>query len=383
MSKTKSALRRPFAARSAGAFAACTLVLAPGCIVPVQPDEVGCNAPDSIFALTGRGDVVVAGTNRGVVIWNSTSGDSDVFTTAHGLLSDVVHDVDFDVFQDRIGVATARGLGSGGLSGPWEPAPFAAAKHHRVCAGLPGGGWIAGGAGGRLVAWTHDRVDSLRLPEPATITGFAFARPIEPEDPRRHLACAAGPPARGPCTSSTPLVPAGLVVATDGDGIWLLQSTGIRTRWLQFESRDGLPSRRVRGVVADPAGHIWAATERGLARIEGLELEAWPEVPLLARPMRDIQIGGDGSVYVALQDGLLRLHADAPDRCIERLAVTSSGAVRLACIGNDVWWSDGVQVASLQGARLRLPEPPAACPVPRTRGRRTAILERLGTGSRR
>lgn len=326
-----------------------------------------CALPDTVFALAGRGDVMAAATNQGVVVWNLVSGDFDVFTMAHGLPSNHVRDLALDAFADEVGVATDVGLARGGLRGPWQ----AVASMHRdffVCVARPGGGWIAGGASGQLVAWTHDRFDSLVVPARAAVVGLAFGSPLVPASRTRSAA-------------SAPLFGAGLVVATDGDGIWLLQSVGTRTRWLQFESRDGLPSRRVRRIATDGAGCIWAATDGGAARLRGLEVETWPQHPWLSRPVRDLAIGRDGFVYLVQDGGLVRVRADAPEQCSERVTLGSTNAVRVASVGDDVWWSDGSQVVSMRGARLRLPEIPAACRAPRAQPRRTVVLERLGAGA--
>src|SRR5690606_5403971 len=57
--------------------------------------------------------------------------------------------------------------------------------------------------------------------------------------------------------------------------------TGRRRR---FDTRDGLPSAFVYSLVEDPAGHLWAGTNRGLVRFD----------PLAARPSFRAYAPADG-----------------------------------------------------------------------------------------
>ena len=58
------------------------------------------------------------------------------------------------------------------------------------------------------------------------------------------------------------------------------------------------PPQYVRKLAQDPTGYLWIGTDGGLLRYDGVELRRWaPEV--IDRPVRDIAIGEDGTVYVA------------------------------------------------------------------------------------
>ena len=87
-------------------------------------------------------------------------------------------------------------------------------------------------------------------------------------------------------------------------------------RLRRFGAAEGLPSRMVVALAEDRQGHIWAATDGGLARYDGNSLRVWehdPDQPgslpgneietLLIDPLDRVWVGMNGK-------GVARLDAD-------------------------------------------------------------------------
>ena len=315
--------------------------------------------PAPIMGLTGRGDIVIAATQGGVVFWDLSSGRAHIVTTAVGLPCQIAMSASLDASRDELLVTTLNGLGRGWIDGPWqrwnarddEQGPPYYASMPR-----PGVGWIAGGERGRLCAWVGNRTDSLFVPTsfgrvvgltwaPALVSGGAGA-----ESTRKG---ALVPPDD---VAAIPPFPLGLVAGLDNDGVWLLRSVGSWTRWTRFGERDGLPNSRVEAVATDVAGSVWVATTCGAARIrpDG-SVDTWPSDPLLGERAWSLLAAPDGFVYLGLADGLARVDARAPAISAERVPGVQGPVIALAWSSRGLWWSDGSEVRSLGGLSLQVP----------------------------
>ncbi|MFQ5600716.1 MAG: hypothetical protein ACE5G2_09180, partial [Candidatus Krumholzibacteriia bacterium] len=234
--------------------------------------------PAPVMDLSGQGDVLAAATQGGVVLWNISAGTARVVTTAQGLPTNVTLAASIAPELSELRVATTNGLARGWFEGPWtslDARQDEKGNPYYTCMPRPGGGWIAGGDRGRLVAWQVDRIDSLQIPTPrGRIVGLAHLpdwteRRRAPHELRLQV---------------TPAFPVGLIAALDNDGVWILRSFGSWTRWLKIGEIDGLPSERTLDVVTDVQGDAWVATTRGIARIgPGITVQAWPGGSLLAQ----------------------------------------------------------------------------------------------------
>ncbi|WMJ71404.1 ATP-binding protein [Stenotrophomonas sp. 24(2023)] len=108
-----------------------------------------------------------------------------------------------------------------------------------------------------------------------------------------------------------------------GWALWAAASTAVAAdsggetpRLRRFGAAEGLPSRMVVALAEDRQGHVWAATDGGLARYDGAELRVWQHNPddagslpgneietLLVDPQDRVWMGVNGK-------GLARLGAD-------------------------------------------------------------------------
>lgn len=314
--------------------------------------------PALLHGLVGRGDVLAAATDGGVVLWDLTSGESRCVGAHCGLPSPQVNSLALDVHDDLLVAATADGVARGWWDGPWIPAAAdsSARDNDFLCsAPRPGGGAYAGGTGGVLVAWIRERAATLRLPASrapvvaiATAPGVLLAPLADGVPPAGSLATA-------PVLATAPAFPAGFVAGTDGEGLWLLRSTGAWTRWVQLTARDGLPSERVHGFATDAHGRLWVATSGGLARVRsGLVVDAWPADPVLGREVLALLDGPDGALYLGLGTGVARLDPACEHPCVQRLALTASAVHTLAWADGELWWSQAGTAHALSGRTLAL-----------------------------
>jgi ligand-binding sensor domain-containing protein len=328
------------------------------------------------MGLSGRGDILIAATQGGVVFWDLSSGRAHIVTTEVGLPSQVTVAASLDESHDELLVATLNGLGRGWMDGPWlrwnarddeQGPPYYSAMPR------PGGGWIAGGERGRLCAWTGNRTDSLFVPTsggrvvgltwaPALVSGGARAgnRDSSPS-PKRPECAAAGTESILASASPDPIAsippfPLGLVVALDNDGVWLLRSVGAWARWTRFGEQEGLPNGRMQAVATDVGGNVWVATTRGVARIrpDG-SVDTWPSDPLLSQRVWSLLMAPDGLVYLGLSDGLARLDPIASVISAERLPGVQGPVLALAWTSRGLWLSDGSQVCNLDAVSLQVP----------------------------
>ena len=128
---------------------------------------------------------------------------------------------------------------------------------------------------------------------------------------------------------------AGLLLMALATSAATFDMAGETPRLRRFGAAEGLPSRMVLALAEDRSGHIWAATDGGLARYDGGTLRVWqhdPEQPgslpgneietLLVDPLDRVWVGINGK-------GVARLDAD-------RERFTSFDALNNECQGQ-VW----------------------------------------------
>ncbi|HDS1040971.1 TPA: response regulator [Stenotrophomonas maltophilia] len=95
-----------------------------------------------------------------------------------------------------------------------------------------------------------------------------------------------------------------------------LDMAGETPRLRRFGAAEGLPSRMVVALAEDRQGHIWAATDGGLARYDGGELRVWqhdPEQPgsLPGNEIETLLVDPRDRVWVGINGkGVARLDAD-------------------------------------------------------------------------
>ncbi len=98
-----------------------------------------------------------------------------------------------------------------------------------------------------------------------------------------------------------------LWVGTDGDGLFVIEN-GRSTR---YGERNGLPGNQVRALCHDPAGRVWVATSRGLARFSAGRPETLALPPRLAEvEVRALRVDHQGLVWIGASDGMLYRHRD-------------------------------------------------------------------------
>jgi hypothetical protein len=325
-----------------------------------------------VQALAGRGDILAAGFDGGVVLWDLSSEVTRTVTGMDGLPSSQVRALALDEREDILLAATRLGLARGWWEGSWTSAlapSTGCGEAFLCCTSRPGGGWVAGGERGLLAAWSPTRLDTLRLPRRDRIVALAHARGIL--GPGAVANGDVG--ARGTDSTRPEIAPPfrpGLVVATETDGLWILRAFGSRLHWLQLGARDGIPGRRLRAAITDSRSRLWIATDAGLACVEpGLVVRTWPSDTRLAPLARALHLGTDGWIYVGLDDGALRIDART-EHLTESIGVERvpgiEGPVRaLATAGGTLWWTDGRNVRSLSGRSLEQPGrlPPVVCPI--------------------
>lgn len=341
---------------------------------PVWPEVArprGATAAVFVLDLAGHGDVLAAGFDGGLALWDLSSGATRRVTRIDGLPSDHVAAIALDARAERLLAATRSGLASGWWEGAWASAFRAGPDCDRefvACTDRPGGGWVAGTTSGLLAAWTSSRLDTLRLPRQSRIIALTHARLLL--EPEGRLGRAPSEPGSAQSRTSVPGLLPGLVIATETAGLWVLRSSGTRVAWLQLGVCDGLPIGRMRALVSDRAERVWVATDAGLACVgPGIAIRTWPADSLLGRPMRALSRAPDGWIYAALADGVVRIDTRADTAGgpppVERVDGIHSPARALAWSGGTLWWSDGIRVRSQDGRVLELPGPipTIICPI--------------------
>lgn len=148
-----------------------------------------------------------------------------------------------------------------------------------------------------------------------------------------------------------------LLIATHGGGViaWdTLEDTYIK----HTRNGNGLPSNFLAGVAFDAAaGDVWAATERGLARLPGgFTSEQWQIIhqpgsgPLDGMLMTSVAVDHEGVVWAgSYNDGLFRFDGKAWTQYLPWNSGLSDVFVTSLAVGpkNELWvgaWGDGVDL---------------------------------------
>lgn len=102
-------------------------------------------------------------------------------------------------------------------------------------------------------------------------------------------------------------------IATQGNGVLRLATTGGHTATEHFTRDDGLSSNFVRAIFQDREQNLWVATENGLNRLRRNDvLLLTRQNGLLSDTVTSIAAGNDGSLWLATPDGLERLRNEQP-----------------------------------------------------------------------
>ena len=97
----------------------------------------------------------------------------------------------------------------------------------------------------------------------------------------------------------------GLTLALGAAASETLQST---MRFERIGIEDGLSQSAVMDVVQDASGFLWFATESGVDRYDGFQFQHYRHergnpASLADNFVRDLEVGGDGSVWAATAGG--------------------------------------------------------------------------------
>lgn len=113
-------------------------------------------------------------------------------------------------------------------------------------------------------------------------------------------------------------------------------ATGLETpRFRRFGTAEGMPSRMVLALAQDRDGYLWAATDGGLARFDGVELRSWRHEPehagsLPGNEIETLLVDARNQLWLGINGiGLVRLGAD-------RQVFEPVEAINRACEGQ-VW----------------------------------------------
>jgi signal transduction histidine kinase/streptogramin lyase len=105
------------------------------------------------------------------------------------------------------------------------------------------------------------------------------------------------------------------LLADSRGNLWIGGTLGLIERsaggqFRRFDSHSGLPEDLVRSVVEDRDGNIWAATNSGIARLEG-DRFAVPSTGADSEVVRALFEDREGDLWVGGNDGLTRLRDDS------------------------------------------------------------------------
>jgi PAS domain S-box-containing protein len=120
-----------------------------------------------------------------------------------------------------------------------------------------------------------------------------------------------------------------------------------------WDAEDGLPHNFVRTICQARDGYLWAGTQQGMARFDGLTFTifSYPETPgLPASLITTMAETRDGSLWVATGRGLARYHdghftaygraAGLKADAINALCVAPDGSLWIGCAGGITRWVD-------------------------------------------
>jgi ligand-binding sensor domain-containing protein len=112
--------------------------------------------------------------------------------------------------------------------------------------------------------------------------------------------------------------------------LWAAGTSAETPRMRRLGAAEGMPSRMVLALAQDRQGYIWAATDDGLARVDGVGLRVWRNEPddpgslpgneietLLIDPLDRVWVGSNGVGLSMLGPGRERFERfpDLSERC--------------------------------------------------------------------
>ena len=303
--------------------------------------------PLPIMDLAGAGDLLVAATQGGLVVWErSRSSPSQVVTTPHGLPTQVLLTARLHPLQNELMVTTTNGAARGWLTGSWSTVgalPGENGSPYYASLVLPKGGWVLGGERGKLIAWHGTQVDSMNVP---THTGRVIALAFMPQ----WL-----PDGVGGGLWQSEALPSGLVVVLDNDGVWLLLHSA-KPEWRRLDTGDNLPSNLILDAVVDAQGALWMASGQGIARMRlpGV-IETFPLDTILSQRANALFVAPSGNLYIGLPSGMARVDPATDPPISERTQWTDRPVTSIAWNDDGLWWTDGTAIRSSSGAELAVP----------------------------
>jgi signal transduction histidine kinase/ligand-binding sensor domain-containing protein/ActR/RegA family two-component response regulator len=110
-----------------------------------------------------------------------------------------------------------------------------------------------------------------------------------------------------------------------------------------WQTADGLPQNSVLFLAQTPDGYLWGATWEGLVRFDGVRFTVFNKTntpALQGRNIRDLAVGQEGTLWIALEQGLVRMREGVfvpvvpPERTVlahpRQLLVTRDGGLWIA-----------------------------------------------------
>ena len=266
-----------------------------------------------------RRNAIWAGTRGGILRWDRSSETYTVYTTLDGLPSNIITAIHQDKGGDLI-FGSLAGLIFHSISGDWR---------------------VLNQADGRPIGIVHD-----------IARDSAGALWVGTQDGLLHQSS----DGQWRWVPSGPGLPAGSVFSVEADldgGLWIaihqefegrgLSRRDAEGRWRHYSSMDGLVSDKVNDILVDGAGHRYFGTDQGLSRLsaddewtsftlaEGLPNAYVAEMGLVPAteapqgvgalevdvPVTELESawgesaeGAEEEIWIATQNGVVRLHAD-------------------------------------------------------------------------
>ena len=123
---------------------------------------------------------------------------------------------------------------------------------------------------------------------------------------------------------------------------------------------NGLPQNTVPVLLQSRSGFLWAGTELGLARFDGVGFRIFDHTTTAGFPDAEIRClldSGDGALWIGTSDGIARWQNGAATRLTTREGLPSNGIVSLAqTTDGAVWAWTEAGLARWDGGRFQRPE---------------------------